>query len=178
METDIIYKCVKIAPFYRMETPWGYFRYNYEIEKILSVKEDEGNLFFYEITLWPLNPINDIQRKNWLSLSTYLPGGKHYCTLQANRYTLHPNRLENIRETQFLGRDPSDILLQRGEKCWYYDPRTKTMCTGEILETPPIKEEGLCGEWRDDSYMIRTGPGYSHTHVLSPYVFKYSQFKD
>ena len=42
METDIIYKCVKIAPFYRMETPWGYFRYNYEIEKILSVKEDEG----------------------------------------------------------------------------------------------------------------------------------------
>lgn len=178
METDIIYKCVKIAPFYRMETPWGYFRYNYEVEKILSVKEDEGNLFFYEVTKWVLNPTNDIQRKNWLSVATYLPDGTLNCSLGADRFVLHPNRLENIRETQFLGRESSDIKLQKGEKCWYYDSSAKIISSGEIIDTPPIKEEGLCGEWMDDSYMIRTGPGYSHTHILSPYVFKYSQFTD
>jgi hypothetical protein len=178
METDIIYRCTKISPFYGLESPWGYFRNNHEIDKILSVDEDAGKLFFYEITGWALNPTNEIQRKNWITLSTYLANGTLYCSLQASRYILHPNRLENIRETQFLGRESSDIILRKGEKCWYYDTLTKTMCTGEILETPPMKEEGLCGEWMDDSYLIRTGPGYSHTHVLSPYVFKYSQFID
>lgn len=178
METDIIYRCVKISPFYRMETPWGYFMSNCDIEKILSVGDGEDKLFFYEITKWALNPTNDIQRENWLSVSTYLPDGILNCSLGADRYVLHPNRLENIRETQFLGRELSDINLQSGEKCWYYDPSAKIISSGEILKTPPLKKDGLCGDWMDDSYIIRTGSGYSHTRILSPYVFKYSQFNN
>lgn len=111
---------------------------------------------------------------NWITLSTYLSDGSHYCTLQATRYALHPNRLENIQETQFKGRDANDIQVQKGERCWYYDHHLKLLCLGRVIETPPIRNENLSGEWEDDSYMIETGS--REIYVLSPYVFKYSQF--